>query len=352
MAIISDKREATDQDFSSFLSFKDGKIDVDYSSAILLYGYFNDRADWYDLIKEKERMDFEYRSYVEFSSALFSQLFNLITNFTLATDKSTRVNIIKNMKIICSQINSFCKGNIQNITLGERLNLITDNHLRGDAFEVWSKIIMPLQNDLTDLQLQESNYYKLYKQDIQRRQNILLKNLPDEVRNASTLVVDKLKEKEDNVRRFYDRVHIHSAYLSLTEAIKKENPKDIDDAIENILEQCDFVNECGTSFFRGNLGPEFRFKTREALIEHIKYANADLSIELENIDMFTRGEKKAKLLSLKESSFAYIQETINFAKKVGLLDSSFNLAQICNANKEMEIVNGEELKEKHFVSTM
>lgn len=327
----------TDDDFSSILSFKNGEVKVDSASAILLAGYFNDRIDWYYAIKERENREFEYRSYVEFSRNLLNQLMDFIHYYTLATDKESRIQIVNGMKIVCSQINSFCRGNVGGIVIGANLSTLTDAHLGNENhMDVWNKVIYPLQDDVIALRKQEESYYNELKESTKSSCELAEKNLPDEVKGASSEIVDIIKEKEENVKEFYDRVHINSAFQDLCYALSNGKAKDIKKAHKKILEQCRIVNECNASPFRGDLTPMFTFETPEDMAEYIKYGQYNIQAELINIDMIALGNKTGKLSKIKEDSYKYINSTINLSKQLGLISPSFDVSEVVEMSEEQK----------------
>lgn len=332
-----------DEDFSSFLTFKEGNVTVDYASAILLYAYLNDRKDWYYIIKEKEIRDFEYRSYVEYSRALFAQLFGLIKEYLLANDKSSRVKIVNSLKFVCSNIDSFCRGNDldvvmnngKSIILGNNLSLITNGHLGDEMYwDVYTKIISPLEKNAKILQNQEEEYYKAYEEETKRDIESIVESLPEEVKDARTEVIDIVEEKRENVKEFYDRVHIASTYQELYSAISRRKAKEISAAHKKLMDQCVFVNECNASPFRGDLRPMFNFRDLTGLIEHIKYGHSQIQLELKGIDLINLGQKGSHLASVRGKALEYANTTIDYAKKMGLLSETFNVENICNINKE------------------
>lgn len=333
-----EKMYVTDDDFSSILSFKNGEVQVDYASAILLAGYFNDRIDWYYAIKERENREFEYRSYVEFSKNLFNQLMDLIHYYTMATDKESRVQIVNGMKLICEQINSFCRGNVGGIAIGKNLSTILDAHLGNDYhMDVWNKVIYPLQDDAIELKKQEETYYNEFRKRTKVNCEIIVRNLPDEVKNASSLVVDIIKEKEENVREFYNRVQISSAFRDLCFELTNGKAKDIKKSHKKILEQCRFVNECNASPFRGDLTPMFTFEKLEDMAEYIKYGQNNIQAELINIDMMALGNKTRDLSKIKEDSYKYINSTISFSKQLGLLNPLFDISEVVKMSEEQKM---------------
>lgn len=327
----------TDDDFSSVLSFKNGEVKVDYASAILLAGYFNDRIDWYYAIKERENKEFEYRSYVEFSRNLLNQLMDFIHYYTLATDKESRIQIVNGMKLICEQINSFCRGNVGGTVIGKDLSTVTDAHL-GNEYHmvVWNKVIYHLQDDAIALRKQEEAYYDELKESTKSMCEFAVRDLPEEVKNASSEIVDIIKEKEENVKDFYSRVHISTAFNNLCYELNRGKAKDIKKAHKNILEQCRIVNECNASPFRGDLTPMFTFDTPEDMAEHIKYGQYNIQAELVNIDMIALGNKTEKLAKIKEDSYKYIGSTINLSKQLGLLDPSFDVEETVQMSEELK----------------
>lgn len=354
---MNEKMMVSDEDFSSILTFKNGSISIDYASMILLYGYFSGRNDWYYAVKEKEIKEFEYRSYVEFSRSLLNQLLGMIKEYTLVSGKKERISIVNNMRVLCGQINSFCRSNENGVNIGANLNLVTDAHLSDDVYwDVWNKVIHPLQDEVIALKHDEDEYYKSYKQDVERNGAFFVRNLPNPVKGAKSLIVDMIQEKEDNVRNFYDRLNIYYAYLNLKTAIDNGNYREIADAHKKILDQCRIANECEASPFRGDLRPMFTFSKQADLIEHIKYGDAEIQTELVNIDMFARGNKTAKLSEIKDKSIEYISSTIETAKRMGLLSDEFDIDKAVQYSEEelrrKEAFEEQEMRENPFVPSM
>lgn len=330
-----------DEDFSSLLSFKDGEIVVDYASAILLHGYLNHRVDWYYIIKEKEQKDFEYRSYIDYSNALFAQLFDLIKNYSLANDKKTRVAVVNGLKLVCSQINLFCKGNNNAIVsedapaieLGDNLNILVDEYLDNDMhMDVYNRIIRPLEEEAKTFKRQEEEYCRLYKEATERDIESIVRTLPDEIKNASTKVIDIAEEKILNANSLYGSIYIYNAYQKLYSAISKGNSSEIRDAQKELIEQCRIVNECKVSPSSGDLRPLFSFARQSDLIDFIKnkYDHSRLQTEIKNIDMKARNERDKHVTQIREKCSKCIDSTIDLAKKLGILSESFNLDEICD----------------------
>lgn len=336
--IVNDERlNIVDEDFSSILKFKGGglnseesKVDVDYPSIILLYGYLNNHKDWYFKIKEAEELEFEYKSYADFSAALFNQLFDLTHRFTMREGRISMKVALDALKLVCDQINTFCKGNPGGIKLGEALFNLDYKQIREENHpRIWSEIVLPIMENAFSLRKSEADYVKYFHENLNERLKTILGCLPEEIRYAHTEVTDIVKEKMDNVEEFYSRVNIASAFDALYQAVLGGNTTEIKSANKALLLQCEFVNECAASPCRGDLSPMFNFDRVSDLVEYVKNGHNSINAELVNIDFFAVGNKKRHLDNMKKSIYSYVNSTISLAKKSGDLKEDFDLEALC-----------------------
>lgn len=113
------------------------------------------------------------------------------------------------------------------------------------------------------------------------------------------------------------------------QAVLGGNTTEIKSANKALLLQCEFVNECAASPYRGDLSPMFNFDRVSDLVEYVKNGHNSINAELVNIDFFAVGNKKRHLDNMKKSIYSYVNSTISLAKKSGDLKEDFDLEALC-----------------------
>lgn len=325
------------EDFNSLVGFKDGKINIDFSSALLLYGYLMDKSEWVEDVKKREELEFKYTSYAEFNVSLFHQIKKIITDISYMDMTFPKYkNLFDQLAILGAQVDSFCEGIVSDIKFGEEFSEARKKFkVTKNIGSVWKENLSKLYDKLLLAERDSVNYILQYEKRKNADVESINATLPAELHAASSYIVDIISNKQNAVKDKFDSVQIVYYFDKVISAIEAGDKPATMAAYEDFIYQCGYAVEAGCSPYVGDLRRLFECDGYEEICRIFNDKDQDLKAILYDVDELARQMLNGHMNNIKYSSVRCIKQVLAQAINNNLLRDDFSLEKFINAKSNL-----------------